>query len=243
MKRLSILIAALCMGVCGAAAQNKYQVETFKAPKGGEVKITLISHGSICIDYQGMNIQIDPVGDYSSFPKADFIFITHEHGDHLNKQNIDLLSKSSTVIYANAKSQQQIGKGTVANNGDKFVLKSDVASVTAVPAYNSTAGRENFHPKGNGNGYVFDLGGLKVYVAGDTEDIPEMAQIADMDIDVAFLPVNQPYTMTPEQCIKAAGVIRTKILIPYHLGQTDFSAIKSGLEQSGIDLRLFECLR
>ena len=103
-----------------------------------------------------------------------------------------------------------------------------------MPAYNTTPGREMFHPKGNGNGYVLTIDGLRIYVAGDTEDIPEMASLAD--VDVALLPVNQPYTMTPEQCIAATRVIRPKVLIPYHFGQTDLSGLPAALPE--IDVRL-----
>lgn len=248
MKNLFAMSAAVvCISASGAGA---YQAETFKTPAGGEVKITLIAHGCLCIDYAGLNIQIDPVAsgmglknDYSGFPKADFIFVTHEHGDHLDPKAIAALSKESTVIYANAKSRGQLGKGAVLENGDAITLGTNDVRVTAVPAYNTTPGRERFHPKGNGNGYVFDFGGFKVYVSGDTEDVPELSKLADLGIDVAFLSVNQPYTMTPQQCIKAAATIRPKTLIPYHLGNTDLRAIKTGLADPAIDLRLFECLR
>ena len=119
-------------------------------------------------------------------------------------------------------------------NGDKLQL-ADV-SVEAVPAYNSTVGREQFHPKGRDNGYILTIDGLRIYIAGDTEDIPEMAQIKD--IDIAFLPCNQPYTMTPDQLVRAAKVIKPKVLFPYHYGQTDLSSIPAQLEGTGIDVRI-----
>ena len=244
---IAMSAAALCLAACGAA-RAAYPVETFRTPDGTEVKITLIAHGSLCIDYAGLNIQIDPVGngfgmknDYSGFPKADFIFVTHEHGDHLDAKTIAALSKESTKIYLNAKSRDTLGKGTSLANGDTVALGTNGVSVTAVPAYNTTPGREKFHPKGNGNGYVFDFNGFKVYVSGDTEDIPELADLAGPD--VAFLSVNQPYTMTPEQCVKAASRLRPKTLIPYHLGNTDIQAIRSGFADGATELRLFECLR
>ena len=105
----------------------------------------------------------------------------------------------------------------------------------AVPAYNTTAGREMFHPKGNGNGYVLTMDSLRIYIAGDTEDIPEMASLKD--IDIAFLPVNQPYTMTVEQCVKAAGIIKPKVLIPYHFSKTDVSSIPQLLPDIKVLLR------
>ena len=130
-------------------------------------------------------------------------------------------------------------------NGDRRIIVFDERPgsgvqpgdviVEAVPAYNTTPGREKLHPKGNGNGYVLDLDGLRIYIAGDTEDIPEMAELKD--IDIAFLPVNQPYTMTPDQCVRAAQTIRPKILIPYHFGQTDLRGVPERLPGMTVLLR------
>ena len=118
-------------------------------------------------------------------------------------------------------------------NGESAELQEGIR-VEAVPAYNTTPEHLQFHPTGRDNGYILSLDGFRIYIAGDTEDIPEMASI--QDIDVAFLPCNQPYTMTPEQLIRAAQVIRPKVLIPYHFGQTDLSGIPEALP--GIDVRL-----
>ncbi len=108
--------------------------------------------------------------------------------------------------------------------------------VEAVPAYNTTEGRQQFHPKGRDNGYILTIDGLRIYFAGDTEDIPEMAEIKD--IDIAFLPCNQPYTMTTEQLVKAAKTIKPKVLFPYHYGQTDVSMIQAQLINERIDVRI-----
>ena len=108
--------------------------------------------------------------------------------------------------------------------------------VEAVPAYNTTEGRTQFHPKGRDNGYILTLDGLRIYIAGDTEDIPEMQDIKD--IDIAFLPCNQPYTMKPEQLVKAAKTVKPKVLFPYHYGQTDLSSIPEQLKGEGIDVRI-----
>ena len=229
---------------------NTYQVEYIPAGGGSDpLVITLIKHGSLEIAYKGMSVQIDPVSgygkntDYSKeFPKADAILITHEHGDHLDKNAILALSSDKTEILLNAKSQQQIGLGRVLANGEHFTLAPVGIIVEAVPAYNTTTGREQFHPKGNGNGYLLHfLGELSAYVAGDTEDIPEMENITkmrqNMRISVAFLPVNQPYTMTVDQCVNAAKMINPKILIPYHFSQTDISALPELLPQMKVLLR------
>ena len=128
-----------------------------------------------------------------------------------------------------------LGYGSVMNNGDTLRLSADITLV-AVPAYNTTEANKKFHPKGRDNGYVLTIDGLRIYIAGDTEDIPEMASIKD--IDIAFLPCNQPYTMTPEQLVSAARVVKPKVLFPYHYGQTDVSVIPGMLKDDGIDVRI-----
>ena len=243
MKYLALicaLAASVSVAACATKSENDPNVESFKA-KGGTVDINCISHGSISVTYKDYIIQIDPVGgrnaDYSSFQKADLILITHEHGDHLNKETIEMLTKDDTRLIANGKSQAQLGYGEVMANGQSVTVGKGI-TVEATPAYNTTEGRAQSHPKGNGNGYLLTLGGLRVFVSGDIE---EYAQLND--IDVAFLSANQPYTMTVEQCIHAAQVIKPKVLVPYHLSNTDMQAIKDGLEGSGIDVRLHETLR
>ena len=222
---------------------NTYQVECI--PDGGKdpLIITLIKHGSVELSYKGYSMEFDPVSGYGKntdftkeFPKADAILITHEHGDHLDKNAISALSSEKTEIFMNEKSCQQSGMGKPLANGQKIVLDPYGIVIEAVPAYNTTAGREQFHPKGNGNGYVVRLSeGLSAYVAGDTEDVPEMADLKD--INVAFLPVNQPYTMTVEQCVKAVKMVNPKVLIPYHFGQTDMSPLPELLPDTKVLLR------
>ena len=219
---------------------TKYEVERFWTASGAPVEITLIKHGSLEIAYKGLSFQFDPVSglgkptDYAvEFPKADVILVTHEHGDHLEDAAIQALTGPETLLLLNEKSRGIIGRGEAIGNGEERELPGGVL-LEAVPAYNTTPGREMFHPKGNGNGYVLTIDGLRIYVAGDTEDVPEMANLKD--IDVAFLPVNQPYTMTPEQCIAAAKVISPNVLIPYHYSQTDLSGIPAALP--GMDVRI-----
>ena len=137
------------------------------------------------------------------------------------------------MLVTNARCAEMLGYGAVMANGDSSRLGSDI-EIDAIPAYNTTEGHLQFHPKGRDNGFVLAIDGLRIYVAGDTEEIPEMAGLKD--IDVAFLPVNQPYTMTPAQCIRAARMINPKVLIPYHFGQTDLSHIPEALP--GIDVRI-----
>lgn len=245
MKLKIYLFAILMIAFNVMSAQTSYPVETLTTKDGKEIKISLFKHASLAIEYEGLEIYIDPVTqvsnmeiDYSRMPKADYILVTHEHYDHLDPKAIEELSKPSTQIILNSTSEKQLGKGTVISNYQKMEL-ADGVKLEAFPAYNTTPGREKFHPKGNGNGYILNFDGTKIYIAGDTEDIPEMAQLKD--IEVAFLPVNQPYTMTIAQAEKAALTIKPKILIPYHYSDTPIEELKEKLDQdhSGIDVMIF----
>lgn len=220
---------------------TKYEVELFQTEGGSLVALCLIKHGSLEIEYDGLSIQVDPVGDYGKktdyakeFPKADVILVTHEHPDHLEDSTIKVLEGDNTLLILNKTSADRIGRGEVIANGQSRELPHGIM-LEAVPAYNTTPGREMFHPKGNGNGYVLTIDGLRIYIAGDTEDVPEMADLKD--IDIAFLPVNQPYTMTPEQCANAAKMFTPKVLIPYHFGKTDFSGLQEMIPDQKILFR------
>ena len=206
-----------------------YEVERFATASGAPVEIILIKHGSLAISYNGLSIQVDPVEKYgkptdyaADFPKADVILVTHEHFDHFDKEAIAALRKEGTVLVTNARCAEMLGWGTALANGESATLPGDI-HLDAVPAYNTTEGHLQFHPKGRDNGFVLTIDGLRIYIAGDTEDIPEMAALRD--IDVAFLPVNQPYTMTVPQCVAAAQSFSPKVLIPYHFGDTDLSSL------------------
>ena len=240
MKKLFLLLMAV-LGLNTACGQSPYEVDEFTTASGKTVKFHALMHACIRIQYDGKEIQIDPVSklgnrsvNYAAMPKADYIFVTHEHADHYDAAALKTLSAEKTQLVLNKRCADMFGSGKVMANGDKLQL-ADI-SVEAVPAYNSTAGREQFHPKGRDNGYILTIDGLRIYIAGDTEDIPEMAQIKD--IDIAFLPCNQPYTMTPDQLVRAAKVIKPKVLFPYHYGQTDLSSIPAQLEGTGIDVRI-----
>ena len=218
-----------------------FQTDTFKTKEGKDVVITAIKHASLRIQYDGLEIQVDPVAkyapetDYSKFPKADVILVTHEHFDHFDGDTIATLKKDGTQVFANPAVQKMLGSGTALANGEQRTLAKGI-SIAAVPAYNTTPGHTQFHPKGRDNGYVLTMGGLSIYIAGDTEDIPEMANLKD--IDVAFLPCTQPYTMTPEQVAKAARTIKPKVLFPYHYSQTPIKQVADLLAGSGIDVRI-----
>ena len=240
-KTITFLLAAL--GMTTACSQKlPYEVDSFTTKSGKTVKFHALVHSSIRIEFDGKEIQIDPVAkmglktiNYSVMPKADYIFITHEHFDHLDTMAIRMLSDNNTQLITNQNCAETLGYGTVMANGDRIQLADDI-SVGAVPAYNISEGHQQFHPKGRDNGFILILDGLRIYIAGDTEDIPEMAEIKD--IDVAFLPCNQPYTMTVDQLIHAAKMIKPKVLFPYHYSQTDVSGIPSLLTGDGIDVRI-----
>jgi len=230
---LSLLPSALL-----AAPSLERETDTVKTSQGN-LEITLIGHGTLMFRFGGKVIHVDPVGryaDYSEMPKADMILVTHEHRDHLDKQAIDRIAKEDTVLVLTAACAERIGRGVVMKNGDAKTLKG--LHVQAVPAYNVVHMRspgQPYHPKGSGNGYVIRFGDKRVYVAGDTENIPEMARLGD--IDVAFLPMNLPYTMTPEMAAAAIRTIKPSIVYPYHFGETDTSQLVRLLKDVDIRIR------
>lgn len=239
MKLKSVLLMCSLFTASLVSAAN-FQSDTFQTKSGKALTITFIKHGSLMLTYDNHSIQVDPVSEYADyriFPKADVILITHEHGDHLDVKAIQVVAETDTKIIANENSQKIMGKGTVMKNGD--TNKSiDYMTIEAVPAYNTTPGREKYHPRHRDNGYILTFDGLRVYIAGDTEDIPELKNLKD--IDIAFLPVNQPYTMTVPQAATAAKMFSPKILYPYHYGDTNIGELKKALEGSGIEVRIRE---
>lgn len=189
----------------------------------GPLEITFVGHGSLMLSFQGKIIHVDPFGkltDYTMLPKADLILVTHEHGDHLDLKTFPLIRKEKTEIIYTEKCAASYPGGIVMHNGD--IRMFGQVKIEAVPAYNLVNGPsagQVFHPKGQGNGYVLTMGDKSIYIAGDTENIPEMKALKN--IDLAFLPMNLPYTMTPEMVADAVRGFRPKILYPYHFGETD----------------------
>ncbi len=215
--------------ICAATAQagqKSFETDRISTSKG-DLLITFIGHGTLMMKYGGKVLYIDPVSqeaDYSTMLKADIILVTHEHGDHLDAKAIDQISTSKTGLIVTKSVFEKIKKGTVMKNGDNMAVQ--VLKIEAVPAYNLVHMRSPgvpYHPKGVGNGYIITFGDKRVYVAGDTENTPEMKALKG--IDIAFLPMNLPYTMTPEMVADAAKSFRPKILYPYHYGNTDTKMI------------------
>jgi len=216
---LTILLMAFFAGGATAMDFEKDIITTAK----GSLEVTFIGHGSMMFTYKGIVIQVDPfsrLADYASFPKANLILITHEHRDHLDAGALAAVRSNRTILILTETCATKISGGTVMKNGDVETVGG--LTIEAIPAYNLVHMRGegvSYHPKGIGNGYVITFGDKRVYVAGDTENIPEMKNLKN--IDYAFLPMNLPYTMTPEMVADAAKAFKPKVLFPYHFGDTD----------------------
>jgi L-ascorbate metabolism protein UlaG (beta-lactamase superfamily) len=217
-----LLCGVLLLSGMTVPAQENFASDTFPTA-GGDLKITFIGHASLLFNFKNLTIYVDPFGqlaDFSRLPKADLIFITHQHQDHFDSAAIESLRKNNTRIFLSASCQPAPTGSVVLKNGDRVTAQG--IDVSVVPAYNIVHKRDNgvpFHPRGEGNGYVFAFASFRVYVAGDTENIPEMEALKD--IAVAFLPMNLPYTMTPEMAALAARAVNPRILYPYHFGSSD----------------------
>ena len=215
-----------------------FEKDRFETGKG-KLVITFIGHGTLMLEAGKTVIHIDPVtreADYNLLPKSDIILITHEHGDHLDLKALALITQPQTKTIVSQSCSGKVENAVVYKNGDAQTF-GDI-TIKAVPAYNIVNKRDGnpYHPKGNGNGYVITFGGKRIYVAGDTENIPEMADLKN--IDIAFLPMNLPYTMTPEMAAAGARSFMPKILYPYHTGETNVQLLADLLKDSKIDVRI-----
>ncbi len=206
----------------------------------GKIELHFIGHGSLMFKMLDKAVYVDPVkssGNYDNLPKADIILVTHEHSDHLDNDLINVLKKSGTVILCNGAASSKVPGSRVMKAGDTQSI-GDI-TIEAVPAYNIVNERapgQPFHPKGSGLGYIIGFGGKRIYVAGDTENTPEMKALKN--IDIAFLPMNLPYTMTPAMVADAAKAFKPVILYPYHYGDTNTEEIVRLLKGSGIEVRI-----
>lgn len=220
--------------------RTPYPTDTLPTPTGGAVQVTFFKHASLAFEIDGRTIYVDPVGgfaDYASLPKADLILITHHHYDHFDPEAVALLSQPGTRIVCDATTAGQIeeagGEVYAAVGPGEELLLFDKLRIGTVAAYNTTEGHLQFHPRERADvGYLLEWDGLRLYVAGDGENTPEMKSL--QGIDIAFLPVNQPYTMTVDQAVDAVRAIRPRIFYPYHYGQveerTDLERLCSELE-------------
>jgi L-ascorbate metabolism protein UlaG (beta-lactamase superfamily) len=241
MKNIFFLLIAV-MITTQAWSQDEYEHDVI-ATSDGDLNLYFINHGTLMFIFNDIVIHVDPVSraaDYNNLPKADIILVTHHHGDHLDPSVIDKISKQGTELILTQTCYEQVKKGKVMRNGESASVLG--MKIEAVPAYNVIHKRDNgepFHPKGIGNGYVVTIGNKRVYIGGDTENFPEMKEIKD--IDIAFLPMNLPYTMTPEMVADAAAKIQPKLLYPYHYGQTDTKKLIDLMKsQSETEVRIRE---
>lgn len=227
MEKLFILLMVLFLGLAPLLVSGQKHEEDLIPTASGDLKITFLGHGTLMFTFGDKVIHVDPwqeQADYRQLPKADLILITHEHFDHLDPEAIKILRQDSTIVIGTAACQSRVPGLKVMKNGDRLTVLG--LEIEAVPAYNLKHKRPDgnpFHPKGSGNGYVITFANKRVYVAGDTENIPEMKNLKN--IAIAFLPMNLPYTMTPEMVAEAARWIRPAILYPYHYGETEVSRL------------------
>ena len=228
------VVATLCLATALHAAAPPDTFDT----SAGPVKITPIQHASLMIEAGGKVIQVDPVGDfYDGLPKPDLILITDIHGDHMSPPTIAKIKKADTVIIAPGAVAKTVTDAKVLSNGEKAQQLG--WTIEAVPMYNIKRGPSAgklYHDKGRGNGYVLTYGGKRFYISGDTEGIPEMRALKN--IDVAFVCMNLPYTMPPEEAADAVKAFHPKIVYPYHYRGSDLSAFQKALQNTGIEVRI-----
>ncbi len=231
MKQLLFLLI-----VCAARLQA---VETFETASG-PVKITAVQHATVMIEAAGKIIYVDPAqGKIEGMPLADMILITDIHGDHMSQPNIDKIKREGTVIFGPPAVVEKMDIVNSIPNGQSKTWEG--WTIEAVPAYNLTRGPsagQLYHDKGRGNGYVLTFGGKRFYFSGDTEAVPEM--LALKNIDAAFVCMNLPFTMTPQEAAAAVKAFHPAVVYPYHHRGSDLKAFEAGLKDSGVEVRILE---
>jgi len=233
---MKLLMVLLMTGA--AMTMSARETDSFDT-SAGAVRITPIYHASLLIEAAGKAIYVDPWGrgNYDGLPAADLILITDIHPDHLDPAQIAKLSKAGTTIIAPPAVAATVTSAKVLRNGESTSWEG--WAVEAMPMYNMKRGPEPgkfYHDKGRGNGYVLTYGGKRFYIAGDTEGIPEMRALKN--IDVAFVPMNLPYTMPPEEAADAVRAFHPKVVYPYHYRGSDLAVFSKALEGSGIEVRI-----
>jgi L-ascorbate metabolism protein UlaG (beta-lactamase superfamily) len=233
------LLCAVATALMSTRA-DAFERDTVKT-SAGDVEITFIGHASLMLVWDGKTIHVDPFGklaDYSGFPTADLILLTHHHYDHCDPAAIEKIRNDKTQFILTTKCAETLKQGMVMKNGDVRDIMG--MKIEAIPAYNAVHMRPDgapYHPKGEGNGYIVTIGTTRFYIAGDTENTPEMKTLKN--IDVAFLPMNLPYTMTPDMVADAAKAFKPGILYPYHYGETDPARLVELLKSvRGIEVRI-----
>jgi len=240
----NLLLAAIIL--CAASLAQAQSVTPLSgdhvATSQGDLIIHPLKHASFVMQWNGKTIYVDPVGGadaYVNLPKADIVLVTDIHPDHFNADTLATMEDVAVVappaVYAQAPDNIKPMFTTILENGGTATL--DGIGIEAIPMYNITEGRLQYHEKGRGNGYLLTLGDTRVYIAGDTEATPEM--LALEDIDVAFIPMNLPYTMTVEQAAEAVRTFRPGIVYPFHYRGSDVEEFKR-LVGDASDVRLLD---
>ncbi|MFC2113266.1 MBL fold metallo-hydrolase [Bacteroidota bacterium] len=243
MKTLTII---LYMGFLSLIpAGNDFTTDVFETSKG-DLAISFIGHGTLMFEFDGKVIHVDPTmreADYAEMPDADLILVTHQHGDHLDINAINHIRKQDCPVVMTRMCIDQLEDfqgAVIMGNGESETVSG--IPIEAVPAYNIKNTRSNgnpYHPKGEGNAYIVTFGDTRVLIGGDTENVPEIKALKD--IDIAFLPMNLPYTMTPEMVADAARAIQPAVLYPYHFGSTDPEKLVELLkDEKKIEVRIRE---
>ncbi|HKI58106.1 MAG TPA: MBL fold metallo-hydrolase [Trueperaceae bacterium] len=237
MTRLAYLLAAAMLGGGAAGAQDVLSFDTGL----GKLVIVPLGHGSLRLDVAGMVIHVDPYGqvaDYSQQPKADWIWLTHDHPDHYDEGAMAAVRKAGTRFLADPVSADRLGEDAVVLRNGESTTVGDIG-VKAVPAYNVRQKRPNgqpYHPKGAGNGYLVRFGDFVVHIGADTECVPEMRDLGH--VDVSFLPINLPFTMTPQDAAECFRLIHPRVAVPYHQGDFDPRIVADALRDTDIDVRV-----
>jgi L-ascorbate metabolism protein UlaG (beta-lactamase superfamily) len=242
LSALAAVILLLLLGPVTCWADGTPTPDTI-VTKDGALKIFPINHATLALQWKDRSIDVDPVGGakvFQNLPKPDLILVTDIHGDHFNKETLAELAGPDTKLVCPAAVADQLTpdlrkSATILTNGQTGEFLG--VKIEAIPMYNLTPERLKFHNKGRGNGYVVTLGGKRIYLSGDTEDIPEMRALKN--IDVAFVCMNLPYTMTVEQAAQAVRAFKPRIVYPYHYRGSDINKFKELVgTDAGIDVRL-----
>ncbi|MBQ7856028.1 MAG: MBL fold metallo-hydrolase [Alistipes sp.] len=221
---------------CGRKVAPTYPQDRLTARDGSTITLTFFAHASLAVEWNGRHIYIDPVGEgiaWDRLPKADLVLITHSHYDHFDMPTVEVLQGEGCTVVCDKTTAEAFDHDCVTMTPGMEAEPFEGLHIKAVPAYNISEGHTDFHPQGREDcGYVLTLGGTTIYVSGDTEANDDVLSLSG--IDVVFLPVNQPYTMTVEQAIKAVKAIKPLLFYPYHYGQvehkTDIEALVAALQ-------------
>ncbi len=234
------LVCLAAISPARALAQSNRPSQTFDT-SAGPVKVTPLYHATMLIEAGGKNIYVDPAkpANFSGLPKADLILITDIHGDHMDPDSIAAISNATTQVFAPPAVAKTVTSAALISNGESKSWGG--WTIEAIPMYNLKRGPspgQLYHDKGRGNGYVLTYGGKRFYISGDTEGVPEMRALKN--IDVAFVCMNLPYTMPPDEAADAVKAFHPKIVVPYHFHGSDLAVFENALKGSGIEVRVMD---